>query len=92
MGNSSSQPPQKLRRGAAGKKKGRGNMSPLGWRGRALLQGASGSGLAPTFYGLVKALRSALVSDVARYRTLRLLVFSFAFGVGFGPLAVAEFS
>ena len=74
----------------------RGNLITLhGPAGRGcphFLQSASGRGLGPAFFGLVKALRSALASAVSRLRWFRLFVFSLAFGVGFGRLAVAAVS
>ena len=61
-------------------------------RGRfPFLRGASGNGLGQVFRGANKALRSTMAPVVSRLRQLRLFVFSFALGVGFGRRAVSGF-
>ena len=64
-------------------------MPPRGGAAPPFLQGVSGRGIVPLFGGLNKALRAALALAAPRLRWFRLFVYSFAFGVGFGRLAVA---
>ena len=60
--------------------------------GPPILQGAYGRGHGLLFRGLVMAMRSASFSAFSLYRWFRLFVFSSAFGVGLGRLAVAAVS